>query len=350
MNVFLKLGTLALMTGTLAVAADTKQPYRPDPWITTKAKLALYTAENVSGTDISVDTFNGRVTLHGKVETTAERTRAEEITKQIEGVLTVRNLLQVVPDAKKKAVKFEDAVVADRVKLALDGDAALKDSQVRVASVNNGVVLLDGKAASLSAHLRAVRVASHVEGVHRVASQVKSPEVLSDREIRMEEEATAKAPTGAAPTMASAFSDMWITTSSKARLLADGDTPAMDINVDTEDGVVTLFGVVPTEASKAAAEADVWKVSGVKKVDNALQVVSAKEQKAVEVQDADAVAGAKAALANKSAFKDVTVDVKNGAARLTGTVANQADWLMAAVTVRSSSGIRSVNNDLKVKP
>ena len=349
MNVFLKLGTIAVMTGTLAVAADTKQPYRPDPWITTKTKLALYTAENVSGTSINVDTFNGRVTLHGKVETAAERTRAEEIAKQIEGVLGVRNLVQVVPGAKKKSVKFEDAVVADRVKLALDSDAALKDSQVRVASVNNGVVLLDGKASSLSAHLRAVRVANRVEGVSRVASEVKSPEVLSDREIRMEEEAAQKAPAPSAGT-GSTFSDMWITTSSKARLLADGDTPAMDINVDTDDGVVTLFGVVPTEGSKAAAEADVWKVSGVKKVDNALQVVPAKDQKAVEVRDADAVTGAKTALAEKAAFKDVSVDVKNGAARLTGTVANQADWLMAAVTVRSSPGIRSVNNDLKVKP
>ncbi|HEX6852457.1 MAG TPA: BON domain-containing protein [Candidatus Polarisedimenticolaceae bacterium] len=349
MNVFLKLGTIAVMTGTLAVAADTKQPYRPDPWITTKTKLALYTAEDVSGTSINVDTFNGRVTLHGKVETAAERTRAEEIAKRIEGVLGVRNLVQVVPGTKKKSVKFEDAVVADRVKLALDSDAALKDSQVRVASVNNGVVLLDGKASSLSAHLRAVRVATRVEGVNRVASEVKSPEVLSDREIRMEEEAAQKAPAPSTGT-GSTFLDMWITTSSKARLLADGDTPAMDINVDTDDGVVTLFGVVPTEGSKAAAEAEVWKVSGVKKVDNALQVVPSKDQKAVEVRDADAVTDAKAALAEKAAFKDVSVDVKNGAARLTGTVANQADWLMAAVTVRSSPGIRSVNNDLKVKP
>ena len=172
MNVVLKLGTIALMTGTLAVAADTKQPYRPDPWITTKTKLALYPAENVSGTSINVDTFNGRVTLHGKVETAAEKARAEEITKQIEGVLGVRNLVQVVPGTKKEATKFEDAVVADRVKLALDSDAALKDSQIRVASVNKGVVLLDGKAASLSAHLRAVKVAKRGDGVSRVASQV----------------------------------------------------------------------------------------------------------------------------------------------------------------------------------
>ena len=349
MKLFLNLVSLALMTGTLAVAADTRQPSRPDPWITMKTKIALYTAENVSGTNINVDTVNGRVTLHGKVETAAESARATEVAKQIEGVVQVRNLLQVVPDSRKKATNLEDAVISDRVTLALDADAALKDSGIRVKSVNKGVVLLSGKASSLSAHLRAIRVAARVEGVRRVASEVESPDMLSDQEIRMEGEVAQLPPAGSAPGVASMFSDMWISTAAKVRLLADGDTPALDINVDTDNGVVTLFGVVPTKESKAAAEADVWKVSGVKKVDNVLQVVPAKEQKAVEVRDADAMTGAKTALATTDAFKNVSVDVKNGAARLTGTVANQSDWLMAAVTVRSSPGIRSVNNDLKVK-
>jgi hyperosmotically inducible protein len=141
---------------------------------------------------------------------------------------------------------------------------------------------------------------------------------------------------------------MWITTAAKVRLMADGDTPAMEINVDTDDGVVTLFGVVPTKESKAAAEANVAKVSGVKKVENALQVVPPEKQEAVEVKDEEALEAAKKALQIKDAFKDVSVEVKNGVARLTGTVQNQSDWLMAAVSVRGSRGVRSVNNDLKV--
>ena len=131
--------------------------------------------------------------------------------------------------------------------------------------------------------------------------------------------------------------------------MSDSETPAMDINVDTENGVVTLFGVVPTKESKQAAETDVSKVAGVKAVDNALQVVPTENQKAGEVRDEEALEAAKKALTSADAFKNVSVDVKNGVARLTGTVPNQGDWLMAAVTVRSSLGIRSVNNDLKVK-
>ena len=64
--------------------------------------------------------------------------------------------------------------------------------------------------------------------------------------------------------MGETASDMWITSATKMRLLADSQTPALDINVDTLAGVVTLFGIVPLQEAKAAAEADAHKVSGVK--------------------------------------------------------------------------------------
>jgi hyperosmotically inducible protein len=298
---------------------------------------------------VNVDTVNGRVTLHGKVETGAEKARAEEIAKQIEGVTQVRNLLQVVPDANRKSATYKDSVISTNVKAKLDSDAALRDSQIRVQSVNKGVVLLSGKATSLSAHLRAIRLARGVDGVQRVASEVQSPDQLADREIRQEEVLAQSPPATNSQASGSTFSDMWISTASKMRLMADGDTPALDINVDTDNGVVTLFGVVPTEQSKQAAENDVMKVSGVKRVDNQLQVVPVEAQKAVETRDDIVLEAAKEALGSKTAFKDVSVDVKNGVARLTGTVPTEGDWLMATVTVRASTGVRSVNNDLKVK-
>jgi len=48
-----------------------------------------------------------------------------------------------------------------------------------------------------------------------------------------------------------------------------------------------------TAAAKQAAEADVLKVSGVKKVDNDLQVVAEKNKKAVAIQDEEALKAAK---------------------------------------------------------
>src|SRR6266404_4145598 len=78
-------------------------------------------------------------------------------------------------------------------------------------------------------------------------------------------------------------SDMWITSATKMRLLADSQTPALDINVDTWGGVVTLFGIVPSQEAKAAAEADAHQVSGVKHVENELQVVPSARQAAGQV-------------------------------------------------------------------
>jgi hyperosmotically inducible protein len=314
-----------------------------------KTKIALMIDENVAGSAVNVDTVNGRVTLHGKVETVAQRARAEEIAQQVEGVTQVRNLLQVVPDASRKILNLEDAAVRKQVQAALESDAGLRDSQIRVQSVNKGVVLLAGKASKLSSHLRAIRLASAVDGVRRVASEVQSPDQLADREIRQDEMAAQIPAKSDDQDDRSVFSDMWISTAAKMRLLADSETPAMDINVDTDNGVVTLFGVVPTKQAKQAAENDVWKVAGVKRVDNALEVVPIGAQKAGEVKDDISLGSARSALATNTGFKDVSVEVSNGVARLSGSVASQSDWLMAAVTVRAITGIRSVNNDLKVQ-
>ena len=108
-------GTLALLLiASLAGAASAK-----DTWITTKAKVALLTADDVSVSSIHVDSVDGNVTLHGKVKTPAEKSRAEAAVKKLDGVKSVKNLLQVVPDAFKESTKVADAIVKDKVQAAL---------------------------------------------------------------------------------------------------------------------------------------------------------------------------------------------------------------------------------------
>ena len=105
---------------------------------------------------ISVDTILGKVTLHGKVRTAEEKAKAESIAKKIDGVLEVRNLLQVATPQREKTVQLSDDALKLRVEKELQGDSSLKDSSISVKSVNKGVVLLAGTAKTLSAHLRAV--------------------------------------------------------------------------------------------------------------------------------------------------------------------------------------------------
>jgi hyperosmotically inducible protein len=332
----------------VAVSATLAAPVgaaTPDAWITTKTKLALLTTEGVSGTAIHVDTVLGEVTLHGKVRSAEEKAKAESVAKKIDGVQEVRNLLQVVTPQREKAIQISDDALKQRVEKELQGDSSLKESSISVKSVNKGVVLLAGTAKTLSAHLRAVETAAWVPGVERVASEIKSPDTLADAEIWREP--TARGESSKDSGIRNTASDIWITSATKMRLLTDSRTPALDINVETHAGVVTLFGIVPSQDAKSAAEADARKVSGVKRVVNELQVVASAKQSEVKARDEDIESEVKRAF-EKSDFKDISVEVKNGVVRLTGTTPTGARRLDAAVLARSVKGVRAVKDDLRV--
>lgn len=61
-------------------------------------------------------------------------------------------------------------------------------------------------------------------------------------------------------------SDTWITTKVKSSLLAEDATPGMDIEVETNEGVVSLSGTVATEAEREAAIAKAKQIKGVREV------------------------------------------------------------------------------------
>ena len=165
--------TLTVFSMAVALAAAGRANAN-DSWITTKAKLTLLTTDGIHVSAPNVDTVDGKVTLHGKVETAAEKTSAEKAVQKIDGVKSVNNLLQVVPEKQKHAVDAKDSVIKDRVEVSLKKNASLKD--VKVASVNKGVVLLSGKTTNLVDKLQAVETAYTVDGVHSVASEIESSE------------------------------------------------------------------------------------------------------------------------------------------------------------------------------
>jgi hyperosmotically inducible protein len=330
----------------LVLATTPAHAVTSDAWITTKTKMSLLTTAGVPGTSINVDTVDGRVTLHGDVATADEKAKAESIARNIDGVRDVRNLLQVIPSAQRNDVKATDGELKAKVDTALKNDAQLSDSRIAVQSVNDRVVLLSGSATTLTDQLRAIEVASRVPGVRRVSSEITGPDKLSDREIWNE----GKTNDHAATTAGSTAGDLWITSASKMRLLADSRTPALDINVDTNDGIVTLFGMVDTGEAKQAAEEDVRKVTGVKRIANELQVVPKAKQDAVKAKDEDVESEVKRALESREDLKraGIGVEVKNGVARLSGTVPSQEQRITAAVAARSAQGVRSVQDDLRV--
>ncbi len=335
-----------LVAGLAGIVATRAAAAQPDAWITTKAKLVLLTTEGVSATAVNVDTVNGQVTLHGKVRSAQEKEKAQAAVWGIDGVQGVRNLLQVVAAQHENTMQASDNDVKTQVENALRADRSLRDSSISVQSVNNGVVLLGGTAKTMMDHLSAVEVAAGVPGVRRVASEIQSPDTLADAEIWREGQQRERAEP--ARHVGDAARDVWITSAIKLHLLADKNTPALDINVDTRDGIVTLFGIVPSNQTKTAANADAHKVHGVKQVVNELQVVPSATQKAAKARDDVLQREVKQAFATHEDLKDINVQVKNCMARLSGTVPSGMQRLEAAVVARSTQGVCSVQDDIRV--
>ncbi|MBK7974902.1 MAG: BON domain-containing protein [Deltaproteobacteria bacterium] len=329
-----------------------------DSWITTKVKMQLLTAEDVSGTDVNVDTRDGLVTLQGPVSTAAEKARTVKLARGIEGVRDVRDLLEIVPQSKASVIEAKDDVIRDRLSKDLNDAARLQDSAIAIQSVTNGTVVLGGKAKTLGDHAEALRLARRTPGVRKVVSQIVSPDTLGDEDLWFPEvkaekvaEAEAKDAQVAAKGASGQVSDSWITTKAKLALWTSPDITSDEINVDTRDGVVTLFGTVTPDAVREVAVQKVRAVDGVKDVKNQLQVVSVTTEKAVEHAD-DAI---KSAVTSRLAERGdlnaakIEVSVAKGVVQLKGTVASQEQRLTALSQARMVAGVRAVIDELHIQ-
>lgn len=87
---------LALATGG-AFANDEGKSAQPitDSMITTKVKAELAKDRDTAAKDIHVETQNGVVHLNGAVTSMAEKDKAEQDARSIEGVKDVNNKLKV---------------------------------------------------------------------------------------------------------------------------------------------------------------------------------------------------------------------------------------------------------------
>ena len=142
---------------------------RSDSWVTLKVKLALLGESPTSGYETEVDTKDGVVTLTGKVDTNEAKAAMESTARKIEGVKSVNDQLQVVPDAKRKEVNAADDKIKDEIGKVIDKDAKLKDLSLSVDS-NAGVISLDGTVDTNEQLLYAAQAIRKVPGVKYVVT------------------------------------------------------------------------------------------------------------------------------------------------------------------------------------
>jgi hyperosmotically inducible protein len=146
-----------------------------------------------------------------------------------------------------------------------------------------------------------------------------------------------------------ASSDSMITAKAKLALWTS-DVRSRSVQVDTNDGVLTLSGKVPSAEQKALAEKKAREIEGVKEVKSYLQVVPAAEEKRVERSDDQLEDAVKTALKNDESLEDskITVkDVSKGVVRLGGEAKTYSDHLRAIGLVDRTPGVKRVTSEVK---
>jgi hyperosmotically inducible protein len=147
-----------------------------DSWLTAKTKIALFADERVKGRQVGVETVKGVVTLRGKVDSAEAKTTAASLAQGIEGVKSVKNDLQVVAPADRKAVDVSDEDITRQVVAGLAKDARLKKVDVRT---DRGVVSLTGDVPSIGASARASEIARGVPSVRSVKNELTHKDARS---------------------------------------------------------------------------------------------------------------------------------------------------------------------------
>jgi len=211
----------ALALGALTVApaasAQTSTPTN-DSAIKSRVEARLKNADSLKDEDIKVSVDHGVVTLKGDVHSAANREQAAELAK-VAGVTTVENKLDV--DGKSVASKTKDATVK--------GAEKTKDATVKGAEKTKDAT---------------------VKGAKKTGEETKD----------------------VAGTTGEAVTDAWITSKIKADYVNEDTLKGSDINVDTNEHVVTLKGTVESAAGKARAEQIAKTTKGVTRVVNTLTI------------------------------------------------------------------------------
>ncbi len=186
--------------------------------------------------------------------------------------------------AAQTSVAVDDSTLSDRIDDAIEKDPTLKNQNIDV-DVENHVVTLTGAVQTASRKARAERVAN-VAGVTRVNNQLKvDPKEGKSMSAKAGDatKAAAKKTEHAASTVGEKtkdaavaagdnITDGYITTSLHAKFIDEATLKGSDINVDTNNHVVTLKGTVVSAAGKARAEEIAHTSKGVNHVINQLVI------------------------------------------------------------------------------
>jgi len=197
-----------------------------DAGITTAVKSKMAADDTVKASEINVDTHNRVVTLNGTVGSQAEKERAAVIARDTDGVTSVVDDV-IVGAARPSATSGYDAAEQKTEDKAHDAKVKTED-------------------------------AAH-------DAKVKTEDAAHNAKVKSE---------NAASKTGEVITDAAITTDVKTKFLAEPGVSGLNINVDTNDHVVTLSGNVKTKAEMNKAMSIARDTKGVKRVVNHLKMAA----------------------------------------------------------------------------
>ncbi|MGG5870381.1 BON domain-containing protein [Pseudomonas peli] len=210
--------------------------------------------------------------------------------------------------------------------------------------VENGSAKLTGKVETDVERDLAEQIALGIEGVKKV-----------DNQLTLDPAFEAKA--SAEPNLSQRFDDATLVATVKSKLLWNSNTEGLDINVNADNGKVSLTGNAQTAEAKELAGRLAANTDGVRAVDNQLSV-SATDSTAAKAQNAAddtaaVISDAWITSKVKSSFiysrnldgLDISVDTQKGMVSLSGTVLSNAEKQLAIETARNIRGVRGVDAD-----
>lgn len=143
-----------------------------DSVVTTQVKSALLADPDIKSFDFKVETRKGEVQLSGFVDNQAQFDRALAVTRAVAGVTSVLNNVSLKGAQGSVGNTIDDGIVTTTVKAALISDAAVKSTDIAVAT-HLGKVQLSGFVDNQGQIDRAIEVASAVAGVQSVSSEMR---------------------------------------------------------------------------------------------------------------------------------------------------------------------------------
>jgi osmotically-inducible protein OsmY len=149
----------------------------------------------------------------------------------------------------------------------------------------------------------------------------------------------------ASPAAASEASDAWLTTKVKTALVAADGVEGFDVNVDAFDGLITLHGIVASDAERTRASAAAAEVEGVRGVRDLLAVVPELQRASVRAADRELAAAVEDALAADPALADGAIEVRSvhgGTVLLGGRAESIEDHRRALEVARGVAAARRV--------